>query len=758
MSMWILYPDQLPANPGILGGKAEGLIRLHRAGLSVPPFCMIPAEVALVRPWDNDPAAARVLHEAFTSLNVPPFQGVAIRSSADIEDGIKRSCAGIFETVFVNRVEEVIPAINRVCDSVQQRKVQDHYQYIKNENSSIRMAVVLQAAIAPHMAGVLFSAHPACACPGECYVEIVFGLGGGLVDGSHTPSRFHISLASCTVAKSESGPDGPASISPETAKELVRVLEIMEHLLDEPVDIEWAADDTRLWFLQARPLTALKPDKKLLPPVCATSWFFDQRFTEPIRPFTRRTLLPLIGKTAIQDALIMRRRAAPDPLFYFFGGQAYVPHQAYRDMLGGAPRWWLSPDLRPLFSPECVCKEIPRTASMWDYAWSAMRAVYKNRRDVFRNLSAWESFKSDLVDLLATPMPDVLNSRDMWEAAWRQYDAFTERFLQIHRWSILWADYFHRAFLLFLCAFPRSFARRIERRIWDQIHLVTAEANTAWSAVTHASDDSTRRTFAMRFGHRSASLDYAVKTWAEQILPEQFLGARQIVESVSTSPHALLPNTRIRNIRALYRRLMEMREEQRFEWERILARQRGMVMCAAQCLVAQNRLPDMDAVWFLEPRELLAALFDGTPPDQETIRARRHLFRLEKHFDKPPFVGPYGAPILPIGDQIFGIGASPGTLRGRTWKPTRPDAPVPPFSEPVIAVLSALDPAQTPLLTRVQGVIIERGGLLSHAAILAREYGIPLVIGVSGAVQGLQTGQEVTMDGIQGWIIIHPKQ
>jgi pyruvate,water dikinase len=50
----------------------------------------------------------------------------------------------------------------------------------------------------------------------------------------------------------------------------------------------------------------------------------------------------------------------------------------------------------------------------------------------------------------------------------------------------------------------------------------------------------------------------------------------------------------------------------------------------------------------------------------------------------------------------------------------------------------------------VKGLVIERGGMLSHGAIIAREYGIPAVVGVEGATRRIRTGEQVRVDGDEG--------
>ena len=71
-----------------------------------------------------------------------------------------------------------------------------------------------------------------------------------------------------------------------------------------------------------------------------------------------------------------------------------------------------------------------------------------------------------------------------------------------------------------------------------------------------------------------------------------------------------------------------------------------------------------------------------------------------------------------------------------------------------ILVTSNTDPGWTPVFSKLGGLIIETGGILSHGAIVSREYGIPAVTAVKNAKQIFKTGQKVTVDGNDGIIYI----
>lgn len=706
------------------GGKARGLVLLARAGAATPPWRVIPADRAAGRPWDTEAGAVQELESLFRDLSVPPFQGVAVRSSARVEDGARASHAGQFATVFVDTPEAMPAAVNAVLDS------------------GPEMAVLIQARVRAKMAGVLFSAHPSQALPGEAYAEVVLGLGKGLVDGLLEPSRFHLDLAARVVARAETGRDGPEVLEAPLVRALLEPLFRLEELTESPVDLEWAADDTGLWFLQVRPITALQLDSALRPPACATSWFFDQRFFEPIRPITQSTLLPLIARVSIADALAMRGHAAPAPLLRCYTGQAYVPHALYRAMLAGAPRWWLSPDLRQLFPEHCACGPArTERGSPWGYAYSALRSVAKHARDVFLNLPAWDHFRRELLERLAALPEASPESEGAWTRQWAELDGLSEGFLRIHRWSYLWANYAYRLVAALKRLFPEAM-----RRVEQQAARTTRGANTALARVLHGEGDLTA--FREAYGHRSESLDYAAATWKE-LLDEGRLAAHYAGLKLPATPAPDQPPPRL--FRPLAR-IFELREEQRFTWERVLARQRRMLRDAGRILRERGMLEEDGDVHFLAWEELIGALFGGrTVP---ALALRKHAWRLESRIPKPLFIGPEPEAPPEAAALLTGLCASPGRVQGRAFVAEHPRALAGTAGAGCIAVLTALDPAWTALMPRAAALVIERGGVLSHAAILAREYGVPMVIGVEGATQRLKTGMLLDVDASRGRIRI----
>jgi pyruvate,water dikinase len=116
------------------------------------------------------------------------------------------------------------------------------------------------------------------------------------------------------------------------------------------------------------------------------------------------------------------------------------------------------------------------------------------------------------------------------------------------------------------------------------------------------------------------------------------------------------------------------------------------------------------------------------------------------------FYGGVAAANTQEGDALTGSPVSPGVVEGtvRVVLDPRSTQLVP----GEILVCPGTDPSWTPLFLAAGGLVMEVGGMMTHGAVVAREYGIPAVVGVHEATQRLHTGQHVRVDGSSGQVML----
>ncbi len=143
----------------------------------------------------------------------------------------------------------------------------------------------------------------------------------------------------------------------------------------------------------------------------------------------------------------------------------------------------------------------------------------------------------------------------------------------------------------------------------------------------------------------------------------------------------------------------------------------------------------------------------------EQVRALAKLgARVEAHYEAPqdtePDIGTHDSPVAAEG-ILSGTPASGGVVSARARVILDPGGA---HLEPgEILVAPSTDPGWTPLFLTAGGLVMEMGGPMSHGAIVAREYGIPAVVGVPDAIERITTGQRITVDGSAGTISTGPQ-
>jgi rifampicin phosphotransferase len=105
-------------------------------------------------------------------------------------------------------------------------------------------------------------------------------------------------------------------------------------------------------------------------------------------------------------------------------------------------------------------------------------------------------------------------------------------------------------------------------------------------------------------------------------------------------------------------------------------------------------------------------------------------------------------------DVLRGTPASGGVVAGQARVVLDPSGAT--LEPGEILVAPSTDPGWTPLFLTAGGLVMEMGGPMSHGAIVAREYGIPAVVGVPDATERITTGQRITVDGSAGMIATQP--
>lgn len=178
----------------------------------------------------------------------------------------------------------------------------------------------------------------------------------------------------------------------------------------------------------------------------------------------------------------------------------------------------------------------------------------------------------------------------------------------------------------------------------------------------------------------------------------------------------------------------------------------------AEQLVKANVIHEKEDIYYLTFEEL-SEVVRTKQLDYQIISKRKNEYQYNEKLNPPRVItsdgeiiaGKYRRGNLPDG-AIVGLPVSSGVIEGRARVILHmEDADL---EEGDILVTSFTDPSWTPLFVAIKGLVTEVGGLMTHGAVIAREYGLPAIVGVENATKRIQNGQRIRVHGTEGYIEI----
>lgn len=290
--------------------------------------------------------------------------------------------------------------------------------------------------------------------------------------------------------------------------------------------------------------------------------------------------------------------------------------------------------------------------------------------------------------------------------------------------------------------------------------------------------------FLLEFGHREVRMDILDPTWRDDPEPVFSFIRSYLDADEARSPHRQqerlikereqMTNFVIKDIeKSLFGRLLlapvfkwvlkqtqihtRERDTMHFEMTRIFPPLRRMFIELGSRWTASGLLEYEEDIFFLKLEEI-QAMAESPRPMREVVAARKDEYHQNQRRPWPN--------IIHNGEEIYtaeleieetqssvlkGVPGSPGRVAGMSRIIQGPEE----FSllkKGEILVAPITNPVWTPLFAIAGGVVTEVGGILSHGAIVAREYGIPAVMSVAGATKRLRDGQRITIDGNKGLV------
>lgn len=774
-----------PALFGAAGGKGGTLARLFQAGYPVPGGLVVLPSAFEGHTLTPAVWAAVLAH--LPHLRGPANAALAVRSSAAAEDSAQASFAGSFETVLnVHTEAELRAAIETVFRSQSAARVQAYAAALAVAEEMPGMAVVVQRMVAAEHAGVLFTADPVSGSHAALVGNAVRGLGDRLVSGEADALAFRLAR-----------PHGRYSGPPELrryARQLFTLAQKLEADLDGPQDIEWAAAGGRVALLQARPITTLRThdpatgewNDSLGGDYLWTNTNYGEAVPDVMTPATW-ALLQLF-----MDELLPLRVPGRHPVVGNVGGRFYMNLSVMAALFStlGIARARVLAEIEEFYGrlpagldfPAMPLAFWPLLKAMVPFGFKAKRRVLAQQRALPAYL-AGEAAAAEAVRAQINAVNDPAALAALW--AGTVQPAFRHAAQMMQAGTSLYENA------------ARPLRHELEKSVGtEDTHALLSGLSTDGALASLgpvlglwqvSQGQLSRADFAAQFGHRGAH-EFEL-SWPRPSEDPQWIEA-QLAANAQVDVPALLARQQAQHAAAWARytarypgRAAAMRRKldagaeggRRREAARsALTRMAGVVRTyllrageitglgddifflslAETAAYLRGEDAGERAVTYLPARRETHARYSALPPYPSLIRGRFDPVRWAA--DPLRRTDVFDAQARPASNTmpestLTGFAGAAGIVEGRvrvlasveTAGELRPGE---------ILVAATTNIGWTPVFPRAAAVITDVGAPLSHAAIVARELGIPAVVGTGTATMRLRTGDRVRVNGGLGLV------
>lgn len=782
-----------------IGGKARGLKILRDLGLSVPDAFVI-IHPDLLSLDDNS------LEKNIALLGNGPK---AVRSSAVSEDGVTASFAGQFETyLHLNSYREIRDAIVKCIKATRADRVR---KYVTNlsEDADLRISVILQNMVNAAVAGVVFSADPVTGRRDQVVINAVKGHGEGLVSGVKDAIHYKVFRSGSNI------PDQVKKqgdlLSPDQIREILDASKKAEVHLGYPVDMEWAIDqDGTLQWLQVRPVTTL-PDIHFNELDTIKGDSNDTWTLGNIGEMMPGVVTPLtysVSFHAVDYGMTVWAEAAGAYSLKKYEGFRYIQMFYNRlfinmtNMMDYPRNVWLNKAENVQFAVIGKVIEIPDvqfTSNLFlrvIHFIKQMISLSWTKNNVKRLLYLANNYKVIEIGEIDKDYEALDEAREVLKEAFGHHIIASSQsgtlysalmgILTSNRRLPTSED--HHIATLLLTDIPDIESADAVQSLERFALLIQSEKRFASIFISATPAEALRlllqdsppevtlayRAFIERHGHRCVrEAELHEKPWEENpVQLVQMLQTRvrsgagvHIHESSRKKTQEILSGLKpiqriiIKSFLNNARTSVSRREITKSASIKVLHKIRTAWQHYAELLVKDGLLNDADQVYYLTHEEIGQMIKDYSPSWQAKASKRRELLPQTAALQFTEVCQGIPEPIeeeqeIEILDgQLKGIPVSSGVVQARVRiVNTIEDAVM--LQPGEIMVASFTDIGWTPYFSIVSGLITEIGSPLSHGAVVAREYGIPAVVGAKGAKQFLKDAAFVRLDGDHGIVEI----
>jgi len=727
----------------------------------------------------------------------------AVRSSATAEDLPTASFAGQHDSHLDVAGPAVLEHVRRCWASLFTERAVSYRLRNGVDHRAVRMAVVVQRMVAAEAAGVLFTADPVTGNRRVAVIEAVPGLGEALVSGVVAADAYQVRDGA--IVERAIVAETPALADAQVVR-LAALGRRIEAHFGAPQDVEWCLAGDDLLVVQSRPITTLFPVPEAGDgePHVYVSVGHQQMMTDPLTPLglsvwqltTPRPMAEAGGRLFVDVAPMLASPASRESLVAMLGRSDPLIGDALRTVVergfvperpDDAPAWAppgaTAPGAPPIETDPAI------VAALIEEGRASLAAV--EREIGARSGEALLDFiVADLGQLRQIPT----HPRSMqvimagMEAAWWLNDRLAE-----------WLGERNAADAL-TQSVPNNVTSEMGLALLDVADAIRPHPEVVAFLQAVRDDDFLDRLPALpggreardavagwldAYGMRGAGeIDVTRPRWSERpslLLPillghvrgfapgeaarrferglqEARRTEREVLERLRALPDGERKAEETKRMIDRVRTFAGYREHPKYRMVGRYFVYKRALMAEADRLVRAGALRDREDVFFLRFEELREAVRTGRV-DERLIAERREAFRAHHALTPPRVMTSEGEAIaasyrregVPAG-ALVGLPVSAGRVEGRARVVL--DMAAADLEPGDILVTAYTDPSWTPLFVTIAGLVTEVGGLMTHGAVIAREYGLPALVGVERATRLIRDGQRIRVDATAGYVEI----
>ncbi|KLU63725.1 chondramide synthase cmdD [Desulfosporosinus acididurans] len=776
------FKELAPEFYSVAGGKGGMLARMYQSGYPVPEgFVILPS--AFHEQGLNDKAWHEI--QAYLSDIVKNYEGVAffaVRSSALSEDSASASFAGEFETVLNVEADKVSDAVYTVFMSTQSERVKV-YSSVHGFDKAHEIAVVVQLMVQSEISGVIFTADPITGSHTCMMGNYVYGLGEQLVSGEVNANPFKL-------IRPKGKYDGPSEFK-QYASELFRYAINLEKEYNGPQDIEWAVVKGKVYLLQSRPVTSLRTinyDSYEINDSCDGDFLWTnnnvgEAIPDVMTPFT----WSLIRELDLECQKVTG--------YYLWSGNIYG--RVYTNvsmLLSIMPQFGISLNWGKKLIGD-VFGKIPDNVEVPIYPFEKIallkELVQRGKKNVKRIKEAQKhkeyylNYTQQWCTEIIKQIGDSNSGSQLLELWLNEIRPYVSK---------LWNMWLGGASSTTLMTFRKRLIKLVGE---EEANLLLSDfrgdnglesLGPLIGIMKISKGELSREDYMAKYGHRSphefeASIPYPIED--EEYLDKQLTEYRksgvdveELLQKQQVQFEQAKERFRLRypakrkwleqNISKL-RQAAQLRESLRSEFVKTFRVIRSFMLKLSELTQIGNdvfflycfEVPDLlrgdnSMLRHLAVRKQNYERYQTLPVMPQFIRGRFDPFEWAKDVDRRlDYYGPQAENLPRDGDikVIKGFAGAAGKIEGNV-RVLESFAETESFLPGEILVTSTTNVGWTPLFPKTAAIITDIGAPLSHAAIVARELGIPAVVGCGTATRRLKTGDRVIVDGGQGLVEI----